>query len=742
MKKKNTIEMVAENIGPHLSLNDSFQISDLKLGVFANNGSGKTFISRAFRLINNNSIENVNKILSINKTKGSFKFNVTNMQDKKTQLSIKLNKDKEAVIIDNTDYIFHVFNSDYIKENIEELKYNPDGKIEGYILGRTKIDLTNEKNKLKELNELDIKKYELFKEEVKKAKGELDKQKINKGTSEYKFTHSSIYNNECNYLERKSYNDLVKLNKNLSQTPDDIENIKQLNYSFNDDYFDRIIKIFKTEYTKSKIAQSFKEKVLSKQSFIKEGIKYLSQNLKEDKATCPFCEQDLRINALNLIEQYNVYLDDSESLVNSEITTLLEYVKEEKKCVEKDESLFLKTKNEFDTLKNYIPSLIDVNLEGLKNNNLDKELDNIIDLLNTKILNIEKEIPLKDYSISFLRMNKYLEVLKANSFNNNKILIDFNDKKDNLKVEKLEVNRKLCKAMYLKIQAEQKNLIEEIRKIRSEKEVLEKEIKIKESKEKTRKKLKVLENLKMHLKSFFGEKYSVDDDFCFKFNKHVLTSNATDVLSDGEKSIVAFCYYLADIHKLVDRNDDYDKIFFIIDDPISSLDFHYVYAVAQVIRDLRETLKLKRTRFIILTHNLEFMSILIRNKIIKFSLVLVNSKLSILSRQLIMPYEEHLRDVYNVVKGKESSHTIPNSIRHILETINKFESPDKELKEYCEDNNILKNNEFIYSLMHDASHGSIRQQMPYNDEMIKKGCTAVIDFVNSKFEGQINQIKD
>ena len=43
--------------------------------------------------------------------------------------------------------------------------------------------------------------------------------------------------------------------------------------------------------------------------------------------------------------------------------------------------------------------------------------------------------------------------------------------------------------------------------------------------------------------------------------------------------------------------------------------------------------------------------------------------------------------------------------------------------------------------MHDGSHGVIRQQTAYTDEMIQKGCDVVINFINSKFEGQINQIK-
>ena len=81
MAKNITTEIKAENIGPHLAINDSFPMSQLKLGVFANNGSGKTFISRAFRLLSNNEAEKVNKILTINKTKGHFNLKISEQKD-------------------------------------------------------------------------------------------------------------------------------------------------------------------------------------------------------------------------------------------------------------------------------------------------------------------------------------------------------------------------------------------------------------------------------------------------------------------------------------------------------------------------------------------------------------------------------------------------------------------------------------------------------------------------------------
>ena len=146
----------------------------------------------------------------------------------------------------------------------------------------------------------------------------------------------------------------------------------------------------------------------------------------------------------------------------------------------------------------------------------------------------------------------------------------------------------------------------------------------------------------------------------------------------------------------------------------------------------------------IFTHNLEFMSILMRNNITGKgdNVILHNGELKPLSRELVMPYEEHLRDIYSVSKlVVEPTHTTPNSVRHVLETIQRFEAPNVGLKDYVEKQGALGENEFIYSLMHDASHGVIRQQKAYTNEMITKGCEVVVEFITGKYEGQIKQIE-
>ena len=132
------------------------------------------------------------------------------------------------------------------------------------------------------------------------------------------------------------------------------------------------------------------------------------------------------------------------------------------------------------------------------------------------------------------------------------------------------------------------------------------------------------------------------------------------------------------------------------------------------------------------------MSIIIRNKIIEQKFVLSNGKIDGLGNELIMPYEEHLRDIYAISqKTKTACHTTPNSLRHILETINRFIAPDIELNSFCERIEGYAENEFLYSLMHDGSHGGIRLQKAYTDEMIKAACDVVVNYVSKDFAGQI-----
>ena len=737
-----TIGLKIENIGPHTKIDFTGKTSSLKTAIYANNGSGKTFISRLFRLIENPISQNSDKLLSFTKNQGKMKFEISDGIKNRT-LELNINKGIAPTISSHLPFIFHVFNSDYVHDNIEALKYKPDGDIEGYILGKTQIDLTREKKDLEEKNKVLDSKNEEFKNRVNDQRIILDDKDlgIRKNISEYtSFTIENIFSkNNLGYTEEKSSEELKKENTILNTLPDDLPNVSLNNANIETDFFNNLEQILEQSYSKSHFAEEFKTKIKSKQGFVESGLKIITEN------KCPFCEQTFDKSALELIDTYTKYLADEEAKIISQIDTFIRKIDELKKQIDSAYKNSLKSKTDFDDVKKYLPSFKEQNIEVLQDSkNLEDDFIAIVSILNDKKNDISKVLSVE------LHIKNIEQFKKNNSntaINNNKNIDVLNKAKNNTNNEKLNIKKRLCKAQYLKaLQVEIKN-IDEIVALQKEVEELEEEISKKENQAKASKKEKVAEAFEDFLNVFFAGKYTFDEEkFCLKFDTHNLIDNASDVLSDGEKNIVAFCFYLAETHKEVEKEADYEKLFFVIDDPISSLDFHYVYSVAQIIRRLNDDSRFPigdKLRFLVLTHNIEFMSILIRNKITDGRFILEKSEIKKLQKELIMPYEEHLRDVYEVSAGtKLPTHTTSNSIRHILETINKFEKPNLDFLKYCEDTGLLKDdNEFLYALIHDNSHGNYRNQMANTPDMIIKGCKKVIEVVSNKFNGQIEVMK-
>ncbi|EDZ63538.1 hypothetical protein SMGD1_2030 [Sulfurimonas gotlandica GD1] len=729
--------MDIQKIGPHSSLHFEGISSSLKTAIYANNGSGKTFLSRIFRILEDMRIEYTDKLISFGENKSHFEYIINDGIDTR-KLTIDLNRGASAICNNETGYIFHTFNSDYVRDNIEALRYKPSGEIEGYILGKEVIDLTKEKN------ELLIKEaaFELGKEQAIQRIDvhckELTKPEfgIRSNTSEFQnFTFKNIYNLlTFDYSEEKTFEELKKENTKLNTLPDDYQDIQLLRFSssIDIDFLEDIQSILDEEYSKSHFAEEFKSKIKNKQLFVEEGLKHVNG------ATCPFCETPFDEKALSVIDQYTLYLDDQEAKIISKIDSLILAIAKLFELFSNKQKNSFKVLADFERLKQYLPSFAEKSLIHLEDSKeIIEEIEKIQILLSTKKQTIDQKY---QCDIEVERIISFIDQNTKISEDNDNLIQAINTQKNNLSKEKLAIKKRLCIAKYLHVLHSEKVAIEVLKQQQEEINILKHDILGKELRAKESKKDKVAEAFKENLDTFFSGKYEFDkDSFCLKFKTYNLIENASDVLSDGEKSIVSFCYFLADTHNKVSTQDDYKKLFFIIDDPISSMDFHYVYSIAQRVRYLNEVFSVERVRFLILTHNLEFMSILIRNNIIENNAkyIIEAKQIKKLKDELIMPYEEHLRDVYDVALGKvEPTHTTPNSIRNILETINKFEMPDKDFKIYCESVGIFEN-AYLYSLIHDNSHGSYRSNSAYTPEMLINGCQKVIEIISAKFSGQI-----
>lgn len=273
---------------------------------------------------------------------------------------------------------------------------------------------------------------------------------------------------------------------------------------------------------------------------------------------------------------------------------------------------------------------------------------------------------------------------------------------------------------------------------------LQDSIRYKEQQAKVSRKDKVLDTLTYLLNQFFYDKYTLDpDSFEIQFRGKNLGKNVGNYLSDGEKGIVAFCLYLAYVHQLIETEEDYDKLFFVIDDPISSMGFNYVYGVAQTIREIKSIFNIQNhERIWVFTHNLEFLSIIARNHVLPNVYLITPGNIERYDSRLLMPYESHLHDIVCIANGiKDPSHTTGNSIRHIIETIARFEDPYIGLEKYIEKNEVLCDNSAIYALCQDLSHGNVRSELPYTPEIMKNACKTVKLFVESKYPEQVANVK-
>ncbi|GAA9099266.1 hypothetical protein Taitung37_13780 [Helicobacter pylori] len=91
-----------------------------------------------------------------------------------------------------------------------------------------------------------------------------------------------------------------------------------------------------------------------------------------------------------------------------------------------------------------------------------------------------------------------------------------------------------------------------------------------------------IEAINSYLKALNLPKYSLDKDYRIVLNSDALeNSKAEMVLSDGEKTTLAFAYFLARLKSFY-KKEDLKNLVVVIDDPISSLDEQRIYNTSYI----------------------------------------------------------------------------------------------------------------------------------------------------------------
>ena len=165
-----------------------------------------------------------------------------------------------------------------------------------------------------------------------------------------------------------------------------------------------------------------------------------------------------------------------------------------------------------------------------------------------------------------------------------------------------------------------------------------------------------------------------------------------DTLSEGEHNFLALLYFLA---SLDDKEKELDEnALIVIDDPISSLDKNSIFQIFSHI--VNEISKNSGRQYIIMTHNLDFLSHLLeryRKKINEERVGLYNVSISSMGSQienmheLLKKYKSDYYYVFYILKQKlneglpEDAYLIINLLRRWLETFLGFKfSSDNDLR--------------------------------------------------------------
>ncbi|GAA8320590.1 AAA family ATPase [Helicobacter pylori] len=596
--------------------------------IFGNNGCGKTSLTRAFELL-------------IPKNKHIEKYR-TISADKSPSIEFEC-EDRSYKIEPNSDirvppFKVEIYNSDFLHNNAPlnsefGLKKLDDGTIilEGSVLGEE----TKEINQLKDFREKVEKRQKKIKDEndtentlsakqeseIKKYDKEIERIRQKMTSNAIKITPDEIGINNFYKVSKDKFKyqedvltDLEKDFNKLNEAMKKFDGLKEMELP--KDYQtikDKLEFLFSFDIDKEagKVSKKIKEHIRKVgREFIEKGIKL--QKEMPDNA-CPFCTQKI---PNEIIQEYTSYFNERVETFNQcslEMSGTLKNIlnqwniKEILQSFEKFEPFmkkdFSKNKESLEKALEQIKVLLEElqkevdKKEGAKNKEkfqeIDKELleiqENIQKHVNEtrKILNQKKEQKEKLEKLKTDLKEARIKKAKHDSYDWQKI-----KKESEIELSVLNRRHERLNCLLEKIDNKLKKLYEQKRPD--------------------------IEAINSYLKALNLPKYSLDKDYRIVLNSDVLeNSKAEMILSDGEKTTLAFAYFLARL-KLFYKKEDLKDLVVVIDDPISSLDEQRIYNTSDIVAKINQELAgeaLKdeedKAQVFVLTHNHTFMARLI-----------------------------------------------------------------------------------------------------------------------------------
>ncbi|MGL2523503.1 AAA family ATPase [Helicobacter pylori] len=597
--------------------------------IFGNNGCGKTSLTRAFELL-------------IPKNKHIEKYR-TISADKSPSIEFEC-EDRSYKIEPNSDirvppFKVEIYNSDFLHNNAPlnsefGLKKLDDGTIilEGSVLGEETKEINQLKDcrgkvekrqkKIKDENDTENTLSAKQESEIKKYDKEIEKIRKKMTSNTIKITPNEIGINNFYKVSKDKFKyqedvltDLEKDFNKLNEAMKKFDGLKEMELP--KDYQtikDKLEFLFSFDIDKEagEVSEKIKEHISKVgREFIEKGIKLQKEML--DNA-CPFCTQTI-LNGI--IQDYTSYFNKSVEKFNQcslEMSGTLKSILDQWNIKEILQA--------FEQFKPF--------MEDFSQNK--ESLENALERIKVLLEKLQKEVDKKEGAKNeekFQKIDKELleiqENIQKHVGKTRNILNQKKEQEEKLKEWKTNLKEaRIKKAKHdrydwqkSKEEAERKLSVLNRRHERLNRLLEKIDNKLKELNDQKRPDIKIINN---YLKALNLPKYSLDKDYRIVLNSDALeNSEAEMILSGGEKTTLAFAYFLARL-KLFYKKEDLKDLVVVIDDPISSLDEQRIYNTSDIVAKINQELageSLKdekdenKAQIFVLTHNHTFMARLI-----------------------------------------------------------------------------------------------------------------------------------
>ncbi len=577
--------------------------------IYADNGQGKTTLGAIFRSLS----ENNPSILQGRRTLGQ-----------NDPVSVHLRFENDTVTFQNDTWSrhvprFEVFDTRFIQENIyvgSQIGIENKRALYKFVVGTTGVGLARDLDAIDDAIKNTTSEINAIERELRRTiKSSL--------TIDDFLTLSSANNQTLDQEITQKESDL-----RASKKSDEIRSkplLRSVTFSLPDLQSIESVLGQKMENLSEEAVNTIKDKVSklgdNSQSWLAQGSKYLNTS------ACPFCEQD--IEGINLVHAYRTIFSQKYQRLQGDLTRLRQqFAADQSRQIENNHQsnhLLAEYWKQFVQIEQIPPAQF-LTIE----NSLKSISELVLSLIEDRERNLEADVAGND---KFKQIDELVAQLTKASIEYNKTIVSSNQvieayKKQLIETKSVDIERRLLVLNDTKTRFSQDTdtLCNKIIELRQKKEKAEgvKGAKRKQLDDYTKEVFPKYQTLINEFLAKFGSTFSITDKASTHLGgkpgtsyKLVINETSFDVgdsstpehvpsfsntLSEGEKSTLAFCYFLARL--ALDQNIA-DKIV-VLDDPLSSFDSYRRDLTKQEIKRLSQRAK----QVIVLSHDQHFIMLI------------------------------------------------------------------------------------------------------------------------------------